>query len=106
MALLWPLTGLLGLDGGGGRALAVIGVTALVWVGVVGLGRVARPVLTLTLAGLTSGVVAAVVSALVGLDGGRPSWTLVPALVLSTSWGAAAGVVAAFVQRARGGAAR
>src|SRR6478735_7006789 len=51
MALLWPLTALTGLGGDGApRALAVLGLTALVWVGVVGLGRVARPVLTLTLA--------------------------------------------------------
>jgi len=107
MALLWPLTALTGLGGDGApRALAVLGLTALVWVGVVGLGRVARPVLTLTLAGLTFGVVAVVVSALVGVDGGRAAWTLVPALALDTFWGFVAGTLAAAVQRARRGADR
>ncbi|WP_435736358.1 hypothetical protein V5D56_16425 [Cellulosimicrobium sp. PMB13] len=106
MALLWPLTGLLGLGSGAPRALTILGLTALVWIAVVGLGRVARPVLTLTLAGLTFGVVAAAVSALVGLDGGRAAWTLVPALALSTFWGLVAGAVAALVQRVRDGVAR
>lgn len=107
MALLWPLTALTGLGGDGApRALAVLGLTALVWVGVVGLGRVARPVLTLTLAGLTFGVVAVVVSALVGVDGDRAAWTLVPALALDTFWGFVAGTLAAAVQRARRGADR
>lgn len=107
LALLWPLAALLVPDAGGpGRALTIVGVTALVWVGVVGLGRVPRPVLTLTLAGLVFGVVAAGVSALVGVDGDRAAWTVLPALVLDTAWGAVAGVVAAAVQRARGGAER
>lgn len=106
MALLWPLTGLLGLGSGLPRALTILGLTALVWVAVVGLGRVARPVLTLTLAGLTFGVVAAVVSALVGLDGDRAAWTLVPALALDTFWGFVAGALAAAVQRARAGVTR
>lgn len=107
LALLWPLTALLLPDGGGvPRALAILAVTTLVWVGVVGLGRVPRPVLTLTLTGLVFGVVAAVVSALVGVDGDRPAWALVPALALDTAWGAGAGVVAAAVQRARSGADR
>lgn len=107
LALLWPLTALLLPDGGGvPRALAILAVTTLVWVGVVGLGRVPRPVLTLTLTGLVFGIVAAAVSALVGVDGDRPAWALVPALALDTAWGAGAGVVAAAVQRARSGADR
>ncbi|MBD5787892.1 hypothetical protein IF650_17170 [Cellulosimicrobium terreum] len=101
MALLWPLTGLLGLGYGAPRALTILGLTAAVWIGVVGLGGVARPVLTLTLAGATFGVVGTVVSALVGLDGGRPVWTLVPALALDTFWGFVAGAAAAAVQRGR-----
>ncbi|MCB7135371.1 hypothetical protein LGQ04_02215 [Cellulosimicrobium marinum] len=75
--------------------------TAALWVGVVGLGRVARPVLTLTLVGLTYGAVAAAVSALVGVGAGRPAWTVAPALALHAGWGALAGLVAAAVQRRR-----
>ncbi|WP_285103553.1 hypothetical protein [Promicromonospora sp. MEB111] len=110
LALLWPLTGLTGALGSGGpRALAIIGITAAVWIGVVGLGRVPRPVLTLTLTGLAYGLVATAIGTLVpvlsgfGGPGGGPAWTLVPALAFDTMWGALAGIAAAGVQRLRGG---
>jgi hypothetical protein len=109
LALLWPLTGLTGLFGTGApRAFAVIGVTAVVWIGVVGLGRVPRPVLTLTLTGLAYGLVVAGLGLLVpvlggfGPGAGGPAWTIVPALVMDAFWGAMAGLVAAGVQRLRG----
>ncbi|MEU2198821.1 hypothetical protein [Isoptericola sp. NPDC019482] len=109
LALLWPLTGLTGLGGTGApRALGIIALTAVVWIGVVGLGRVARPVLTLTMTGLASGVVGLLVSTLfggVGLGGeGAAAWAALPALAMDAGWGAVAGVVALGVQKARGGA--
>lgn len=109
MALLWPLTGLTGIGGTGApRALGIVALTAVVWIGVVGLGRVPRPVLTLTMTGLASGVVTLLVSTLfggVGLGGeGAAAWTAVPALAMDAGWGALAGVVALGVQKARGGA--
>lgn len=109
MALLWPLTGLTGIGGAGApRALAIVGLTAVVWIGVVGFGRVPRPVLTLTLTGLAFGVVALAVSTLfggVGIGGeGAAAWTAVPALAMDAGWGALAGLVALGIQKARGGA--
>jgi len=111
MALLWPLTGLTGIGGTGApRALGIVALTAVVWIGVVGFGRVPRPVLTLTMTGLAFGVVALAVSTLVGGiglgGGGAPAWTAVPALVMDAGWGALAGVVALGIQKARGGGAR
>jgi hypothetical protein len=110
LALLWPLTGLTGTFGTGApRAFAIIGVTGAVWIGVVGLGRVPRPVLTLTLTGLAYGLVATALGLLVpvlagfGGPGGGPAWTIVPALAYNAVWGALAGLVAAGVQRLRGG---
>jgi hypothetical protein len=108
LALLWPLTGLTGALGTGApRALVIIGITAAVWIGVVGLGRVPRPVLTLTLTGLAYGLVATAIGTLVPAlsgfgPGGGPAWTLIPALAFDTMWGALAGVAAAGVQRLRG----
>lgn len=109
MALLWPLTGLTGIGGTGApRALGIVALTAVVWIGVVGFGRVPRPVLTLTMTGLAFGVVTLLVSTLfggVGLGGeGAAAWTAVPALAMDAGWGALAGVVALGVQKARGGA--
>jgi hypothetical protein len=108
MALLWPLTGLTAVLGTGApRAFVVIGLTAVVWIGVVGLGRVPRPVLTLTLTGVAYGLVAATlglvpVLAGFGVPGGGPAWTIVPALLFDAMWGAIAGLAAAGVQRLRG----
>lgn len=114
LALLWPLTGLTGVLGTGSpRAFAIIGITAAVWIGVVGVGRVPRPVLTLTLTGLAYGLVAVALGQLVpalagfggpGGSGAAPAWTVVPALLYNAMWGALAGLAAAGVQRLRGGA--
>ncbi|MEL7978166.1 hypothetical protein AAG589_20030 [Isoptericola sp. F-RaC21] len=116
MALLWPLTGLTGIGGTGApRALGIVALTAVVWIGVVGLGRVPRPVLTLTMTGLASGVVTLLVSTLVGGVGlggvgpggdGAAAWTAIPALAMDAGWGALAGVVALGVQKGRGGGPR
>lgn len=112
LALLWPLTGLTGVLGTGApRAFAIIGFTAAVWIGVVGLGRVPRPVLTLTLTGVAYGLVAVALGQLVPVLGGfggpggsgvEPAWTIIPALLIDAFWGALAGLAAAGVQRLRG----
>ncbi len=107
MALLWPLTALTGVGGTGApRALGIVGLTALVWIGVVGFGRVARPVLTLTLAGLVFGLVATAMSFAfggVGLPGeNAAAWTVIPALAVDSLWGFVAGLIALAVQNARG----
>lgn len=107
MALLWPLTALTGIGGTGApRALGIVGLTAVVWIGVVGLGRVPRPVATLTLTGLAFGILTMLMSTLfggVGIGGeGAAAWTAVPALAMDAGWGALAGLVALAVQRARG----
>jgi len=106
MALLWPLTGLTGLGGTGApRAFAIVGLTVVVWIGVVGFGRVARPVATLTLAGLGFGVIALATAALVGAGGigaDAALWTAIPALAMDTFYGFVAGLVAAGIQKARG----
>lgn len=109
LALLWPLTGLTGVLGTGApRATAVIGITAAVWIGVVGLGRVPRPVLTLTLTGVAYGLVATALGILVPVLAGfgpgsvGPAWSIVPVLLVYSLWGAVVGLAAAGVQRLRG----
>lgn len=97
--LLWPLTNLLGFDSGPVRALSVIGVTAVVWIGVVGLGGVPRPVLTLTLSGIAYGALGIVLALF--FNGPGQWWTLVPALAMSALWGCLAGLLAAGVQHLR-----
>lgn len=107
MALLWPLTALTGVGSGAPRALTIVGITAAVWIGVVGFGRVSRPVLTLTLTGLAFGVLTFLLSLLFSGVGGGPggaSWTALPALAMDAFWGFLAGLVALGVQRARGNA--
>ncbi|MFC8800510.1 hypothetical protein ACFT2C_22490 [Promicromonospora sp. NPDC057138] len=111
LALLWPLTGLTGVLGDGApRAFAVLGITAAVWIGVVGLGRVPRPVLTLTLTGVAYGLVTAALGLLVpalggfGPGAGGPAWAVIPVLLTDAFWGALAGLAAAGVQRLRGDA--
>ena len=47
LVLLWPLTSQWQFGQGLPRAAALLGLTAVVWIGVVGVGRVPRPVLTL-----------------------------------------------------------
>ncbi|MBE1875799.1 hypothetical protein [Myceligenerans pegani] len=108
LALLWPLTALTGLGSGAPRALAIVGITGAVWIGVVGFGRVARPVLTLTLTGLAFGVLTILLSLVfAGIDGAGPggaAWTALPALAMDAFWGFLAGLIALGIQRARGDA--
>lgn len=80
----------------------------LLWVAVVGLGRVPRPLLTLTLAGLVYGLSALLLSGILSplllgrLEGplAHPI-AIVPMLVTNTLWGLVAGALALAIQRAR-----
>lgn len=109
LALLWPLTELTGVAGAVGRPAAVllnVVFVAAVWVGCVGVGRVSRPVLTLTLAGTTYGLVLTVVGSVLELhpEGRGLAHALVAAaveMVRCTVLGALAGGLALTVQRAR-----
>lgn len=108
LALLWPLISLTGLRialGDGPAAGLVIISTALLWIGAVGLGRVPAPIRTLTVVGLTHGVITQLISVLatelgpVARDVDHPLWSVLPALLLNTLWGFLAGLAAAGVQR-------
>ena len=95
-----------------GPLLLTVAVPA-VWVLVVGLGGVPRPVLTLTLAGVTYAVAVIPLSAVLSslLDGtlsgplANPV-AVVPLLVTNAAWGAAAGLLALGVQHLRGAGSR
>ncbi|MFP3714838.1 hypothetical protein [Puerhibacterium sp. TATVAM-FAB25] len=109
LALLWPLvelTGVAGVLGQPSASLLVVGLTAGAWVLGVGLGRVPRPVLTLTLAGGLYGALLLAVSSVLGLRPEVPAALLVVGaageILRSTALGAVAGLAAAAVQRARG----
>lgn len=104
LALLWPLAELTGVPRGFGRAAAILTIIAVCWIGVVGFGRFPRPVLTLTLTGLGSGLLAHVLSYAFG--GGAPIWALPVSLALQAGWGALAGLAAWGVQALLGGARR
>lgn len=100
LSLLWPLTQLIGIDSGAPRALTIIAIVAATWIGVVGFGRVPRPVLVLTLTGLGYGIITMLVAATFGSHDG-PIWTIFVALVIDTFWGAIAGLVALAIQQMR-----
>lgn len=111
LALLRPLariTGAVDALGTPTGPLLLTGLVTLVWIGVVGLGRVPRPVLTLTLAGLAYGVCIVPLSAvlstvLTGTLQGPLAMPIavVPILVTNALWGALAGLLALAVQRLR-----
>jgi hypothetical protein len=108
LALLFPiaeLTGVADAMGEARTALLLFAVVAVVWVGGIGLGRVPRPVLTSTLAGIAFGVVLVVLS--LALDTGTDAEGALVAAVAafeigrSAALGALAGLVADAVQRRR-----
>lgn len=104
LALLWPLARLTGAAGVlGPLATTVLNavVVAVVWIGVVGLGRVPRPVLTLTLAGAAYGIVLVSVPAVLQPDEVGPGTLLVAAVgtARSAALGALAGLAALLLQR-------
>lgn len=106
LALLWPITALWNIGHGLPRALSILGITFVVWVGVVGFARVPRPVLTLTVTGVLHGLIALVLAGLVSRGGPLGDvatlWVLIPELVMSAAAGALSGVIALGVQRALG----
>ncbi len=107
LSLLFPLAELTSVSRAIGEAptvLLLLGLLATVWIGGVGLFRVPRPVLTLTLAGAVSGVVLVVLSVALGTrPGGGGLAVLVGAseVVRSTVLGTLAGLLAAAVQHTR-----
>ena len=107
LALLWPLTALWEIGQGAPRALSILALTAVVWIGVVGGARIPRPVLTLTLAGLLHGFLALLLGGVLsGGSGpfGDPAtlWLLLPSLASSAGLGALLGLVALGVQKVLG----
>lgn len=104
LALLWPLAEITGMPRGFARAAVILSIIAACWIGVVGLGRFPRPVLTLTLTGLGAGLLSHALSYAFG--GGAPLWALPISLALQAGWGALAGLVAWGIQTLLGGARR
>lgn len=106
LSLLWPLTALWEIGQGAPRALTILTLTTVVWIGVVGGGRVPRPVLTLMLAGVLHGVLGMALGGVLAGDGpfGDPAalWILLPALGSSAAVGALLGLVALGVQKVLG----
>lgn len=100
LSLLWPLTELIGIGHGAPRALTIIAVIGATWIGVVGFGRVPRPVLVLTLTGLGHGIIAMTVAVVFGTFGG-PIWAVFAGLAIDAFWGAIAGLLALAIQQMR-----
>ncbi len=108
LALLFPLAELTGLTdalGSAPTALLLFGTVTATWIGVVGFGRVPRPVLTLTLAGAAFGVVLVALSVtlrtLPDVDGVLVVLGALLEMVRSTVLGALAGLFAAAIQTRR-----
>lgn len=105
LSLLWPLTALWPIAGTGAvRAFIILGLTGAIWVSTVGFGRVPRPVLTLTLAGLGYGFLELALGAVISGGGGPfgTPWALIPALGIDAGVGALAGLAATGIQAALG----
>ena len=113
LALVRPLVRVvgaqLGIDEPPAVAIAVTLAISLVWIAVVGLTRVAHPVLTLVAAGLTYAVLSILLSAVLSpllsgeLQGPLANpVAIVPVLLIKALWGVIAGALAVAVRRARG----
>lgn len=112
IALVRPLARITGADETLGSPAGSLLLTVLVtaaWVAIVGLGRVPRPVLTLTLAGLAYGLAVVPLSAvastaLTGTLQGAAAvpFAVVPILATNAAWGAVAGLLALAVRSLRG----
>lgn len=105
LALLWPLTSALGLHellGGGPRAALLLAVVAAVWIGVVGLGRVARPMATLSLTGLVAGVLVALAALVLGeASGVRAVLVTLWSITWQVVMGVVTGAIAHGIQQVR-----
>lgn len=110
-ALVRPLFSIVGLSDTLGKPatpLILTAVVSLVWILVVGLSRVRRPVLTLVAAGLCYAVLVVLLSGILSpvLDGRLEGPLAKPALILpllltNAVWGLVTGALADLVQRAR-----
>lgn len=100
-ALLWPLAELTGMPSGLLRVAVIFTVTAVCWIGVVGFGRFARPVLTLTLVGVGAGVLSQALGLAIGGDSGPVLWAVPIAVAMQAGWGALAGLLAWAIQSMR-----
>lgn len=106
LGLLWPLLRLLGLEsavGGTGTALAALAVVLAAWSLGAGFGHVPRPVLTLSLAGVVSGLLLGATGLVLGErpdvgPGLHLAATGVKAL-WSAGFGTLAGLLATAIQR-------
>ncbi|MBX6751275.1 MAG: hypothetical protein IRY85_16690 [Micromonosporaceae bacterium] len=111
LALLWPLAHLTGVSDAIGQPAApllILAFVGAVWIGVVGFGRVPRPVLTLALAGAAYGMVLILMGAIFGERAERASLPLSVIAALfelgqATVLGAVIGLVALAIQSRRGG---
>ncbi|CAM3504846.1 hypothetical protein OCAE111667_13080 [Occultella aeris] len=107
LTLLWPLTAATPIAdqfGGPERAIAVRSVIAIAWILVVLLARAARPLATLTLAGLAAGVITLGVDVLLapaGLGSGLTAlpFAAIPILATQTLFGAVTGLIALGLQK-------
>jgi hypothetical protein len=113
LALVRPLVSIvetqLGVDDPPAVPIGITLVVTAVWVAVVGLGRIARPVLTLVAVGLTYGVLSILLSGILSpILSGRLEgplavpFAIIPVLLTNALWGLVAGGLALLVQRTRG----
>ncbi|PZN25754.1 MAG: hypothetical protein DIU71_19315 [Proteobacteria bacterium] len=108
LALLWPLAELTHVSaalGEAATALVLLLLVAVLWIGGVGMFRVPRPVLTLTLAGVVYGLFLMVLRLVFGGPGFSPPIFVVASVIevgRSAVLGAFAGVAASGVQRLLG----
>lgn len=113
LALIRPVVNIvedqLGVSGPPAVPLIITAVISVIWIAVVGLGRIAQPMLTLLFAGLVYAVFAAILSGILSpiltgeLQGPFASpIAIIPLLLINAVWGLAAGGLALVVQRLRG----
>ena len=111
IALVRPLMSILGLMDRLGRPAAPLLATlaiSILWIAVVGLSRVERPVLTLVFAGIVYGVLSIILSGILSpiltgqLQGPLATpFAVIPLLVVNAIWGAVTGAIAQLVQQVR-----
>lgn len=112
LALVRPLVSVvqhqLGIPGSPAIPIGITLAISLVWIGAVGLSRVAHPLLTLVFTGLVYGVSSIALSAVLSplltgrLDGplAHP-FAILPIIVVNGIWGLATGALAATIRRAK-----
>lgn len=108
LGLLWPILRLVGLEsliGASATAVVALAITSVIWVLGAGLGHVPRPVLTLTLSGVISGLLLVAATVLLGEwpDAG-PGPSLLAGTVevgRSAGFGTLCGLVAKSIQKLR-----